>query len=268
MGRVLLGRTWVPVADATALVQSLVAARTYKRDKDGKFSSGGGGGSGDASELSLDDFAEGTTYTRGAGSPEAQIVQQLRERAAAKVADRWDVSPADLEATIRESGYWDNYKDIPFGEQKRAFIEERIKEFSSGPHHPIPTLMIHGAATAAGADFQLSDSQKAVVEFARSHPAIQRATSSLGRAMHEETQAWFAERGITAVKAKRATMSSEGDESNNLRSSWSLQRESGFFQASSEHTVVEADIPVARIFSIPPTGLGSYEEAELVVMAA
>lgn len=42
-GRVLLGRAWVPLADASALLDTLVVARTYKRDRDGKFASGGGG---------------------------------------------------------------------------------------------------------------------------------------------------------------------------------------------------------------------------------
>lgn len=248
---------------AAGEVEALRNARIYKRDKDGKFSSGGGGGEGTgeggtAADLSLEDFAGGAT-----GS-DVEIRQQLRAQAAERVAQRWDVSAADLEATIRESGYWDNYKDMPLEQQKKAFIEERIKEWSSGAH-PLGVLMLHGAATEAGAHFALSAEHQGVVKFARDHPAIGRATGSLGRAMYAETQSWFAERGITAVKAKRATMKPDA-ESDNLYTSWSLQRESGFIQTSQEHTVVRADIPVARIFSIPSTGLGSYEEAELVVM--
>lgn len=42
-GRVLLGRAWVPLADASALLDTLVVARTYKRDRKGQFSSGGAG---------------------------------------------------------------------------------------------------------------------------------------------------------------------------------------------------------------------------------
>ena len=42
-GQVLLSGRWRPIGDALTLVETL-KNRTYRRDKDGKFSRGGGGG--------------------------------------------------------------------------------------------------------------------------------------------------------------------------------------------------------------------------------
>lgn len=66
MGLVLVSGEWRPVREAYALLDVLVEARTYKRDKDGQFSSGGGGGTpadlhGDAAIHATFDFEDPVT---------------------------------------------------------------------------------------------------------------------------------------------------------------------------------------------------------------
>jgi hypothetical protein len=123
MGAVMLGGQWRPLADAERLLD--VMARTYKRDKDGKFGSGSGGG----------EVREALTQARTTAELNEAIKSEARRITGHEL--RVDLKGADLD-TAKEYG---------------EGILQGLERFPDAPLAYVHTYGPGGARPDVGADF-------------------------------------------------------------------------------------------------------------------
>jgi hypothetical protein len=91
------------------------------------------------------------------------------------------------------------------------------------------------------------------------------------KAQYQKTQEFFASKGITEVKLYRGSRPTDSDDgSSKLRplSSWSTNPNTAdsFGRGEEDSELLEETVPVSRIFSTQPTGLGVWNEKEVVVI--
>jgi hypothetical protein len=94
------------------------------------------------------------------------------------------------------------------------------------------------------------------------------------KAQYQRTQEFFKSKGITEVKLYRGYRATDLDvnskETAKLRplSSWSTDKSTGeaFGQGLDDSILLEETVPVSRIFSTQPVGLGVWNEKEVVVI--
>jgi phage portal protein BeeE len=191
--------------------------------------------------------------------------QNVRDAAAKRLADNWNVSDADLQALARESGYRAPFFDATPEERKRQFAENEIHAWGSGSGGPVASAGVAAFLDKRGVDYELSDQGKNWRQYFADNPPMQRAAASFIEAMYASTQSWLAERNITQVSVKRQTHDIEADRKKAL-TSWALP--SGGLQLVDGPVRHQETVPAARILSTPATGFGTLEEAELVLLPA
>jgi hypothetical protein len=188
---------------------------------------------------------------------------QVLDGAGRRVGAHWKVSDSDLESLIREDGQWEHFQHYTPEQRRERFVANLIQKWNGSSGGPVATAAITHVLDRLGISYELSDTEKRTNSYIRSRPEVARAAASLGDAMYETTQEWFRERGITHVHILRASVSPERDKTRPF-TSWTLHR--GGLRDAGNRTIREEDIPVSRIFAIPPTGFGNLDESELVVM--
>lgn len=190
------------------------------------------------------------------------------------VAKAWDVTPEDFAALVRIAGDGPVH-GATLEERKADFLEPKMRAWgrSGGGRVGIPAII----ATLGGDTSGLSAAEKEAFDAVQADPAAYRAAAGVGRAVYDGTQAWFAERGITSVRAFRGTKGVERDDARPW-TSWSLsqtqtkpERYLGNDYGSDaakqyQNDLRIKDIPVEQVWSIPPAGFGTYDEEELVVL--
>ena len=204
---------------------------------------------------------------------ETSVYQTKTERTASdviegaghRVAANWKVSDADLEALIREEKRWDAFKDYTPEERKQHYVAGLIRQWNGSSGGVVQNAAISHVLDKLGISYQSGDIEARTRKYITDRPALHRAATTLGDAMYKTTQDWFKARGITEVKAFRGSRGVEWDK-NRPFTSWALHRGGLRLPEGEDRTIREENIPVGRIFSIPPTGFGNLDESELVVM--
>jgi hypothetical protein len=214
------------------------------------------GGGGEPAELSRSDFTGGPVMTTHA----------LYDRVAGEIAEGWDASTTDLDAISREGGWPTSEQYDSVEAQREAFVNRELAGWGGSSGGPVATEAIASVADSLGLDYELFPSEQSSRDHFRDNPDQQRVAAGLGRRMYERTQAWFAERGITHVRAVRMTRGADFDAKRPF-TSWSSDPASGIYDPDTAGSVRREEvIPVGQIFSTPATGYGTLIETELIVL--
>jgi hypothetical protein len=182
----------------------------------------------------------------------------VREGAAVRLASSWQVQRSDLDVLVKEEKFTFE-TNTTTDDMKRAVVERYLRTWAGSSGGPVPAYMASVVASDLGLQ-NASDWNKDSQQYIKDRPELDRAISSLGRAMYANTQVWLSERGVTSVALLR---SGSGDK-NRLFTSWStswsgVRHESG-------RPVVRETVPAKYILSVPSTGFGTLAESEVVVL--
>lgn len=229
----------------------------------GKLKAHLGGGANAASEKQPTSPSTGTTIDAKTLSEGAQNNHESTMIAAKRLADSWKVDDADLEALAREDGIWSHLADLSARERREQYADSLIRRSQGSSGGPEMTAALTAVVDRLGGTYELDGSRARINEYIRSDPAMGRATASLGEAMYRQTQEWFKERGITHVRAYRATPGLDIDAKQPF-TSWSTGK--GTIRLDGDREIRDEAIPVERIAAIPTTGFGSIDELELIVL--
>lgn len=178
------------------------------------------------------------------------------EATSKNLAAKWSVSEEDLKALADE-------EKIVAGSDftlKEAVVYDYLKTWIGSSGGMGEVYAISTVADKLGLKYTLSDSQKEVAEYIRARPPIDRALTSLGKAMYNSTQDWLKEKGVKELKLLRAESSTR----NPPATSWSLTW--GGIRLMPGRNVVSEIIPAKNILSVPTTGFGNASESEVVVL--
>jgi 8-oxo-dGTP pyrophosphatase MutT (NUDIX family) len=205
-----------------------------------------------SSNLGQEDFKEDSSDT----------TESVTDRAIRNVAARWQASDGDVHALAREDEVDDPSLSGQALKEHVAGVVMRRWQGSSGD--AISTAATTHVATRLGLEPQLDERSLRTQEYIKAHPALDRATSSLGDAMYDGTQQWLADRGVTAVHVMRST--GAADEADDTRPFTSWTTDYGGLRHEAGWHVREATVPASRVFSMPPTGFGTLAESEVVLL--
>jgi len=183
-----------------------------------------------------------------------------------RLAAAWKPSEADLDAWIAEERLTEHYSGKSLSEKREGLARSTLKGWQGSSGGPIATAAITAVADRLGADYDLYEGEAEPQRYIRERPALRRPMESFGEAMYAQTQAWFAERGITHVQVKRVTWRGAAKDDRRPFTSWSAERSAGYVGEQTGSTERHESVPVARVFSIPPTGFGSLAEMEFVLL--
>jgi hypothetical protein len=188
--------------------------------------------------------------------------------AAKRLAAKWRPSESDLDVWIAEEqqSVRDHYVGKSLAEKREGLAHDVLKKWQGSSGGPVATVAITAVADRLGANYDLTHDEQGPQDYIRGRPALRRPIESLGEVMYSQTQAWFAERGITHVQVKRITWRGEAKDDRRPFTSWSAEGTSGYVGEQTGSTERHETVPVARVFSIPPTGFGTLAEAELVLL--
>ena len=184
-----------------------------------------------------------------------QTTEAVREGTAKRLAALWDVSLEDLTELSREDGFKFE-STISLSEMKEGVAFHYLRKWSGSSGGPIA----EHAARAVLNDLGIKSSSVDTTKYIEDRPALDRAISSFGRAMYQNTQGWLANRGVISVNLLRAG----GPGQDRLFTSWSTHL--GGVRHESGRTVIKERIPAKYIWSVPSTGFGTLAESEVVVL--
>ncbi len=180
------------------------------------------------------------------------------------VAAHLNASDSDLHALANEDGRHDT-DSMSGNELKRTMVEGYVSNWRGSSGGPVPVAMITHVADKLGRPYELEDSEKRTNAYIAARPAVQRAAHAIGDAMYNATQEWLKNNGIKNVELHRASRGAEWDKKRPF-TSWSTT--SGWTREGNTGGTRHESIPAERIFSLPPTGFGTYAESEAVVLPA
>jgi len=187
-------------------------------------------------------------------TPDADTTERVRDLAARNLAESWQVSPEDLAELAKE--------DRATYSTKEDAAWEFLRSWASSSGGPIPTAAATAVCDSLGLPYKFhSDGQAKINDYIRKRPALNRATTSFGKAMYDVTQKWLAERGITEVELVRG--GANPDETGQPASSWSTSMAG---VRGADRGLYREKIPAWRILSVPSTGFGTLHESEVVVL--
>jgi len=133
--------------------------------------------------------------------------ERVVDHAENAVAKNWNVDESDLMEIVAEQSKGDlMWQEGIIGkskdELKRMFIGHLIRGWTGSSGGAVPMEMIRTVADDLGLKYVpvRDDARK----YIKQRPGIDRAISSLGRAMYGATQKWFKDRGITKVYLTRS----------------------------------------------------------------
>jgi len=184
------------------------------------------------------------------------------QQTAADVAAHLNASDEDLHALAAEDGRHD-VDNLSGDELKRAVVDGYLNSWRGSSGGPAQVAMISHVASRLGRSYQLTDDETRTNDYIAARPAVQRAAHAIGDAMYATTQEWLKNNGIKNVEAYRASRGEEWDKTRPW-TSWSTM--SGWTRESNTGGNRHESIPAERIFSLPPTGFGTYQESEAVVL--
>jgi len=182
----------------------------------------------------------------------------LVEGASRRIADKWGVSRADLNALAEEEG-WDLPIDDTEAKYEMAYAYIRKWHGSSGG--AVPTAMAAHISDKLGSNYKLIERDQSSTQFIKDHPAQHRAMTSLAETMYSETQDWLKGKGVSNLRLLRSGTPAK----DKPFSSWSLSW--GGVRHESGRSVITEVVPAKYILSVPPTGFGTLSESEVVVLA-
>lgn len=212
-----------------------------------------GSGRGKVSKVSQEDFKDGGDST-----------EQMREIAASRVALNWKVDKDDLIALLKADGWKDD--QIEKAEKSERGLKEAvafsfIREWAGSSGGPVSAVAAIRVCEKLGIEHELFDRQKSYSKYFEDRPELNRAATSLGMAVYENTQEWLKKRGIEKVELLRAGGVSE----ERPFSSWSTDW--GGVRHDPNRETVRSVIDSKYIWSTPATGFGTLSESEMVVLA-
>jgi hypothetical protein len=195
---------------------------------------------------------------------DAHTPQEVSAAAAARLAPAWDVTPTELEALSREDGAWDYLSTQPADQHREIMIRRVLNEWTGSSGGPLAVAVAKSVADAQSLDYTLAPIEEGPQKYIAERPAVAKATTALGEAMYAQTQAWFAERGMTEVHVYRAGRGDDWDDSRPF-TSWSVSL-GGTRTGDGPRSARDEIVPVERVLSVPPTGFGNVDEGEVVLL--
>lgn len=194
----------------------------------------------------------------------AQTTESLMEVVGADLAHDWSVEPDVLFRMAQETYSRDTIFDVSNIEQAREqYVTSLLHQWGGSSGSPETIAMVDGVAKKLGLSYDPYNEVNHNNLFAyldKSMPGSRQAYAELGVIMYNNTQQWFAERGI-----KELTLIRSGESNaNRLYSSWTLDW--GGVRHDSGRNVIREVIPIEYILSTPATGFGTLAESEIVVL--
>jgi ParB/Sulfiredoxin domain len=186
------------------------------------------------------------------------------QRTIENVAAHLHASDEDLHALASEDGRHDT-DGLSGDELKESVVAGYIQGWRGSSGGPAQVAMITHVADKLGRPYELADNEKRTNAYIAARPAVQRAAHAIGDAMYDATQEWLKSNGIQNVELHRASRGAEWDKTRPF-TSWSTM--SGWTREGNTGGTRHESIPAERIFSLPPTGFGTYQESEAVVLPA
>jgi hypothetical protein len=173
-----------------------------------------------------------------------------------------NASDGDLRALANEDGRHDT--DNMSGDGlKRTIVEGYINSWRGSSGGPAQVAMVSHVADRLGRPYELEDSEKRTNAYIAARPAVQRAAHAIGDAMYATTQEWLKDNGVKNVELYRASRGADWDKKRPF-TSWSTM--SGWTREGNPGGTRHESVPAERVFSLPPTGFGTYAESEAVVL--
>lgn len=198
-------------------------------------------------------------FKSGAG----EDTSALRDHVSKTMAGSWDVPVEDLKALMLEDGYSKEFVESSTPEQlKDGFVNAELRKWAGSAGGTIPTIASAFLCEKMGLPYEFhkgSHSEKSL-DYIRERPALKRAVESFGSKMYEDTQKWFADRGIKSVVLVRSGEPNEKIVASSWATNW------GGIRHGANKRIVEAVVPVKYILSTPATGYGTLAESEMVVL--
>ena len=185
------------------------------------------------------------------------------EKTIRDVASRWSVSDDDARAL---AGAEKLDATGLTGQALREHVAGAvIHDWRGSSGKPAAVAAITHVADQQGRPYVLFDNEHRTNQFIRGREGLDRATRSLGEAMHGLTQDWFKQRGITHVEVHRSTSHGSAWDDGRPFTSWTVDS-SEVRRHGEQDTIRHETVPVDRVFSLPNTGLGTFAEAEAVLL--
>ena len=182
----------------------------------------------------------------------------LVEGASRRLASKWEVDRADLDALAKEEGRKLLLDDT---EAKYEMAYAYIRKWLGSSGGPVPTAMAVHINDKLGSRYKLTKRDQNTTRFIKEHPAQYRAVTSLADAMYSETQGWLKEKGVSNIRLSRSGAPAK----DKPFSSWSLGW--GGVRHEPGRNVITEVVLSKYILSVPPTGFGTLAESEVVVLA-
>lgn len=217
--------------------------------KSGNFGHGGRPGKrgGSSPKISSSDFYVG-------GNTTSKVIDETTNR----VSSRWNVDEFDLKELAKEEGI--SIENLSNDQAKHRLTYHYLRTWAGSSGDPGSTYAISSVADSLGLKYNLNDRNKDIREYIKNKPALDRALSSFGKAIYDDTQDWLKEKGVSSLKLYRA-----GDSGKDKPfTSWALNY--GGVRSEGGRKVITERIPSKFIFSIPNTGFGTAFESEVVVL--
>lgn len=180
------------------------------------------------------------------------------------VAANLHASDSDLRALAAEEGD-DGAVKLSGDALKNRMVGNYVYGWRGSSGGPVPVAMITHVNDKFSRPYKLSDEEENTNAYIAARPAVQRAAHALGDAMYATTQEWLKNHGIKNVELYRASRGLDWDKTRPF-TSWSTM--SGWIRESNTGGIRHESVPAERIFSLPPTGFGTYAESEAVVLPA
>lgn len=228
--------------------------------------------SAEAGRKQLEDVISRTSRTLTRAQYERQVIEPLAKRLDGNA--EWQRLLTRL-----SSGTVEGIPAHGFATTRDA-VRNLIDRWTMGSELPISRAIAQAAMDEFGLSASRSVSRDAVshAQVERAFQGVEPGLRQFARAVYDQTQAWFAKRGVSSVRLYRGSAEAQTIHAGQSRAmtlttrpltSWTTHfgtaAEFGT-QHEGRGQVQAVDVPVSRIFSMPLSGLGEMSKREALVL--